>query len=421
MKGAKILLIADSQTSLAELSAALDGFEVSLALSAEKGIEQALRDPPSLVMIDLPGAEGPQVFRRLRAQRATADVPAIFVTSRIWAPARIDALPLGAADFIAKPIDPALTRLRARNILESRRRETLVKEVIEAIPGAIAIVGSDGRARYAKRRGGCPSCWMQIGRGDPLESLAPPKARDALLKAAAAIADGATSALLAFDEGEGAGSKHWEVSLAPMGGDSSELLLMASDQTPRRKTEQANRRRAFADALTGLPNRRGLEAKLAELDAEAPAAGWRSLLFIDMDRFKALNDTHGHEAGDLMLREVSARLLTCIRQGDFIARQGGDEFVVVLRNLPGDAEAAKAAVLARAETVRARLAEPYPVCEGGFISTPSIGAALMEPGQPGATECLARADKAMYAAKKGGKNRCEGDWRHPLGQAASLA
>jgi diguanylate cyclase (GGDEF)-like protein len=411
MKGAKILLIADSEESLAELASALSGFELSSASTGEEGVELALAHPPSLVMIDLPGSLGPAAFRKLRAHPATADVPTIFVTDRIWAPARIDALPLGAADFLSKPIDPALARLRARNIMESRRRESRVKEIVESIPGAIAVVGPDGRARYAKRRGGCPSCWADLGRGASLESLAPPKARQALLDAVAAVAKGAPTALIAFDEGQGAGAKHWEISLAPMGEDSTELLLMASDQTPRRKVEKASRRLALADALTKLPNRLGLEAKLAELDAEGPAAGWRSLLFIDMDRFKVLNDTHGHHAGDLMLQEVAARLLSCIRQGDFIARQGGDEFVVVLRNLPGGAEAAQRAAMAKAETIRARLAEPYLVCEGGFDSTPSIGAALMEPGKPGAGECLTRADQAMYAAKRGGKNRCAGDWQ----------
>ena len=95
--------------------------------------------------------------------------------------------------------------------------------------------------------------------------------------------------------------------MAPLGSDSSELLVIAVDQTRRHAADRANKRKAFADALTCLPNRRALEAKLSELDAEGPEAGSRALLLIDMDRFKILNDTLGHDKGDLMLKEVANR------------------------------------------------------------------------------------------------------------------
>ena len=409
--GPKILLVADSKVAIAELAKALNGYELCAALTGQQAIKLALARSPNLVMVDLPGTLGSETFQLLRSDPATADLPLIFVSSGLEDPALIDALPSGAIDLIGKPINAALARLRVRNILESRRRESRIKDLIEAIPGAIAIVGSDGRASYAKRRSGCPSCWMGLARGSPLETLAPPHARQALLAAAAAIAKGAPSASCAFDEGEGPSRKHWEISAAPLGDGSSELLLVANDQTSRRKSDRAKRREALTDALTQLPNVRALEIRLAELDAEGPASGWRALLFIDMDRFKALNDTHGHPAGDLMLQQVAARLDSCRGQGDLVARKGGDEFVFVLRNLLGDAKSAQAAAMAKAEVVRGRLADAYPVCKGGFVSAASVGVALLEPGKPGAKECLARADDALYEAKRAGKNRCVGDWQ----------
>ncbi len=155
------------------------------------------------------------------------------------------------------------------------------------------------------------------------------------------------------------------------------------------------------DVLTGLPNRRALMEALPEAMARAsriamPAA----LLFIDMDGFKAVNDNHGHEEGDELLRQFGARLAQAVRRTDLVARLAGDEFVVVLEMLasPDDAE----------ETARKLLAcirEPYTLRTTDVAVGASIGVAPFAPGdQPDLDAWLARADQAMYAAKRGGKN-----------------
>lgn len=155
------------------------------------------------------------------------------------------------------------------------------------------------------------------------------------------------------------------------------------------------------DVLTGLPNRRALMDALPDTmgrvgRSKMPAA----LLFIDMDGFKAVNDTYGHEEGDELLRQFGARLAACVRKTDMVARLAGDEFVVVLEMLasPGDAEDTARKVLA---CVR----ETYTLRSAVVTVGASIGVALFAPGdQPDLDAWLARADHAMYAAKRGGKN-----------------
>jgi len=155
------------------------------------------------------------------------------------------------------------------------------------------------------------------------------------------------------------------------------------------------------DVLTGLPNRRALMESLPEAMARASRSAMpAALLFIDMDGFKAVNDTHGHEEGDELLRQFGARLATGVRMTDLVARLAGDEFVVVLEMLasPGDAEDT-------AHKLLACIREPYTLRTTTVTVGASIGVALFAPDdKPDLDAWLARADHAMYAAKRGGKN-----------------
>jgi diguanylate cyclase (GGDEF)-like protein len=125
-----------------------------------------------------------------------------------------------------------------------------------------------------------------------------------------------------------------------------------------------------------------------------------ALLFLDMDGFKGVNDTHGHEEGDELLRQFGARLLEAVRKTDMVARLAGDEFVVVLEGL-SDAQDANE----KADSLLAVLRAPYVLKRAGVSVGASIGVALHLPGDPQDLDAwLARADGAMYAAKRGGKN-----------------
>ena len=177
------------------------------------------------------------------------------------------------------------------------------------------------------------------------------------------------------------------------------------DITASRKAEADLAQLAYFDPLTNLPNRRLLLDHLTHAIAAASRSGrFGALLFIDLDYFKVINDTHGHEAGDLVLVEVARRLRGAVRVGDSVARLGGDEFVVMLENL--DATAMESAVQARsvAEKILAALSASYALSGFEFHCTASIGIDLFVANVQ-ASVLLQHADLAMYQAKGAGRNR----------------
>jgi diguanylate cyclase (GGDEF)-like protein len=156
------------------------------------------------------------------------------------------------------------------------------------------------------------------------------------------------------------------------------------------------------DVLTGLPNRRALMQALPEAMARASRSGKPcAVLFLDMDGFKQVNDTRGHEEGDELLRQFGTRILNSIRETDMAARLAGDEFVVILEMLGGESDAAN-----KAEFLLSQLSRPFILSSGSVEVGASIGVALQMPQQaPDPARLLARADQAMYEAKRKGKRR----------------
>jgi diguanylate cyclase (GGDEF)-like protein/PAS domain S-box-containing protein len=177
------------------------------------------------------------------------------------------------------------------------------------------------------------------------------------------------------------------------------------DISERKAAESEIRHLAFFDSLTQLPNRRLLMDRLERAVAGC-AAGARggALLFIDLDNFKALNDTYGHDQGDLLLRLVAQRLASCVHGTDTVARLGGDEFVVVLENLGATPTEAALQAKAVAERLLAVLREPYRLDTHEYLGTPSVGVTLFGNAGDDVRELLRRADHAMYRAKGAGRN-----------------
>lgn len=191
------------------------------------------------------------------------------------------------------------------------------------------------------------------------------------------------------------------------------LLGVTRDISERKKTEAVIRDLALYDELTKLPNRHCLNERLTQaLAASKRSALYGALMFLDLDNFKPLNDTHGHGVGDQLLQEVARRLERCVREVDTVARFGGDEFVVLLTGLGPLKEQAQAQAQAVAEKIRASLAEPYvlPTMDSGAETmvthrcTSSIGVVLFL-GDAVSEQALCRwADGAMYEAKAEGRN-----------------
>jgi len=163
---------------------------------------------------------------------------------------------------------------------------------------------------------------------------------------------------------------------------------------------------AYHDQLTGLPNRQALLERLeAAIGSARRPRAQGALLFIDLDNFKSLNDTRGHDVGDQLLQLVARRLRASVQDGDLVARLGGDEFVVMLTGPGASADAASQAACALAERIRARLSEAYQIGPYQHHTTPSIGIVLFADDDLTVSETLKRADVAMYRAKGMGKNR----------------
>jgi len=196
-------------------------------------------------------------------------------------------------------------------------------------------------------------------------------------------------------------------------GVTTQYVAIFSDITQDKKYEEEIHSLAYYDALTKLPNRRlffdRFESALAT-SARQKAHG--AILFVDLDHFKKLNDTLGHEYGDLLLIEVGARIQACLRQVDTVARFGGDEFVILLNGVSADYEEAANQVRKVAEKIRTSLTKTYRLKEHKHHCSPSIGAKVFLGAGETMENLLKDADHAMYQVKKRGRN---GVIVHPRG------
>lgn len=187
-----------------------------------------------------------------------------------------------------------------------------------------------------------------------------------------------------------------------------ELLGAVHDVTDRRLAEAQIENLAFYDPLTALPNRRLLLDRLEQTLALSARTGLRgALLFIDLDHFKNLNDTKGHEAGDELLIQQARRLRLCVREGDTVARLGGDEFIIILAELANDADAAAEETTEITQRILHALSLPVALSYRqltDYENTCSIGVATFLGHEATVDELLRRADMAMYQAKADGRN-----------------
>jgi diguanylate cyclase (GGDEF)-like protein/PAS domain S-box-containing protein len=183
------------------------------------------------------------------------------------------------------------------------------------------------------------------------------------------------------------------------------IMTINTDITERKEAEAKVYQHAYYDFLTGLPNRLLFRERLEQtLAAPAFQGNTGALLLIDLDDFKALNDTCGHDVGDLLLKEVGKRLTSCVRKTDIVARFGGDEFVVMLQGLNADLERAAIEASVVAQAILESCRKPYLLGSYEYEGTTSIGITRFQEAQEDADELLKQVDLAMYRSKAQGRN-----------------
>jgi diguanylate cyclase (GGDEF)-like protein/PAS domain S-box-containing protein len=188
-------------------------------------------------------------------------------------------------------------------------------------------------------------------------------------------------------------------------GDVANYVVSISDISERKTSEETIHKLAFYDPLTALPNRRLLLDRVQQFMASSNRNHrYGALLLIDLDHFKTLNDTQGHDIGDQMLRQVSTRLATCVRDGDTVARVGGDEFVVMLGELDFEIDIAATQAEGVARKILAALSQVYGLGGIEHRSSASMGVALFRGSEAASDELFKQVDLALYRSKDSGRN-----------------
>ena len=453
---ARVLVVDDVSANVKLLEARLSAeyFDVVTAMNGVEALSICERAECDIVLLDvmMPDMDGFEVCRRLKQNPATHYIPVIMVTALDQPSDRVRGLEAGADDFLTKPVSDVALIARVRSLTrlkmvtdELRMRAVTSKEIGIENPAleAVAETGRNGRVLVVDDR---PASYERLATMLAVEHSVDvePDPNDALLHAAEgaydlmivslslenfdalrlcsqirslertrnlpilAVADADNSARLMRGLEIGVN----DYLLRPV--EKNELLARTRTQVRKRRyTErlrdsvQMSIEMAITDALTGLHNRRYMESHLATLIEQAASRGKPlSALVVDIDYFKSINDTHGHDAGDDVLREFALRLKKSIRGIDLACRYGGEEFVVVMP------ETDMAVATMVAERLRRRIAsEPFSISQGSdrIEVTISVGIAAIGDAQDSAQALLKRADQALYRAKRDGRNRVVAD------------
>lgn len=454
---ARILVVDDVLANVKLLEARLSAeyFDVLTALSGAEALAICERAQCDIVLLDvmMPDMDGFEVCRRLKSNPATLHIPVVMVTALDQASDRVRGLEAGADDFLTKPVSDIALVARVRSLVrlkmmtdELRMRALTSREIGIANPAieAIADTGRNARILLVDDRKASYERIATMLSGEHTVDVEP-NPSEALFRAAESgydlivISLGIEAydglricsqlrsldrtrnvpilALADAEENATRLTRGLEIGVndyvfRPI--DKNELLARARTQVRKKRYTERLRDNvllsielAITDPLTALNNRRYMESHLATLVDQATARGKPlTVLVLDIDFFKSINDNYGHDAGDDVLREFAVRLRKSIRGIDLACRYGGEEFVVVMP----DTDMAVAAKVA--ERLRRRIAcEPFLIHNAGrsVEVTISIGISALAGIENTPAKLLKRADEALYRAKRDGRNRVVAD------------
>ncbi len=450
----RILVVDDIATNRLILQAKLSAayFDVLLADGGEKAVSMARRELPDIILLDvmMPDIDGYDVCRTLKADPRTAHIPVVMVTAANRHEERIRGLEAGADDFLNKPINDVTLFARVRNLLrvkmmfdelklrEATSQELGLSDLVETYDfdadqdGSVVLVtGTSERSDHWR------AC---IASRFPFTVTVAAREKDVLDLAAQSPPDAfiITQNLVGGDDGlrlvstlhANPGTRQSAILLVVEDGkletaakaldlgasdyicapfDANEMAARLRSQMRRKKYSDRLRssmrdslRMAVIDPLTGLYNRRYVTRHIVRTIERSQESGLPYVvMMMDLDRFKSVNDTYGHDAGDSVLKEFARRLQENLRGIDLVARLGGEEFLIVMPDTrPADAEMA-------AERLRKIIDNsPFRMDNGGQIDiTVSIGVAIGSARDTDAEVVIKHADQALYKSKTSGRNR----------------
>ena len=427
---AHTILIVDDEPQNRKLLEALlrpEGYVTLTASNGEEAVAVVRRQLPDLILLDvmMPGMDGYQVAKILKTDITTLHIPIVMVTAQTDPAALLDGLNAGAEEFLTKPVNRAELWLRVRNLLRLKELRDLVEHQNKFLEEAVfartvklqrfrtamdatgdGIFLVDGGANVFIEVNATASKMLGYSRHEflglgsvPLEATTQielERLRDAIL--GGNNSEASSQAKIRRKDGW-----HLPVEIhrhTQRSGDDTITVGVIRDVTEREEAHLRLYQMAHHDPLTGLPNRTLFYDTLGKTLAQAKKKNWGVVvLYIDLDHFKTVNDTHGHAMGDVLLTQVGNRLLESVRLRDTVGRLGGDEFAVIL--ILEDRRKASTLV---AEKIRKALAAPFTLGSYEVAVTASIGITSF-PEDASEPELLIKyADTAMYQAKQKGRD-----------------
>jgi len=330
LEGSQILIVDDQSTMRKTLQRMLEssGSTATVAASGEEALHLFDNNQFDLVLVDIlmPGMDGLEVLKAVRRKHSMSELPVIMVTSKDRDEDVVQALSLGANDYIMKPVDLPILRARIRNHLSLKQAEDELRKAREEL-----------EQRIEER----------------------------------------TTSLLETNK------------------------ALVNEISERKQAEERIRLLAYHDELTGLPNVRLGKDRVANAIALARRNKTTvALLYLDLDDFKEINDSHGHSIGDQVLIKTAERMTHCVRETDTVARIGGDEFIIVL-NQAGE----KTAIIKSVEKIITTLTGSLRISGQDLYISVSIGIALYPDHGQTPDDLIKNADEAMYLVKRKGKNK----------------
>ena len=449
---ARVLVVDDilPNVKLLEAKLASEYYDVLTATSGAEALEKVENEQPDIVLLDvmMPGMDGFEVCSRIKGNAALAHIPVVMVTALTDTEDKVRGLESGADDFLSKPINDVALMARVRSLVrlkmatdewrvrentatqlgvvdesasamqESTERASIliiedkdfehgkIEDTLQQDDNNIKIVmsGAEAMEQVAEHTFDLLAVSLDLENEDGLRLCSHFKSNEKT-RAVPIVMIANADDMGRIAQGLEMGAHDYI--MRPI--DRNELLARVRTQIRRKRFQERLRATyeislsmALTDSLTGLYNRRYLEVhleKLLEKNEESRKA--LAVLMIDIDHFKGVNDTHGHNVGDEILKVFAERLVNNLRSFDLVARMGGEEFVAILPDVSEE----RAHMVA--ERLRRAIADAPITCsaEGGQLSiTTSIGGSLIEHGKHTIQEVLDRADKCLYEAKNGGRN-----------------